>query len=176
MDNSDTMTAVRASFARIEDCADDVARSFYERLFAERPSVRPLFNDDLSEQRVKLMRTLALVVNNLSEFERVRPLVEALGRRHLSYGVQSDHYDVVGVALLSALADGLGEHFTDDVRAAWTKVYGQVADIMIEAAERAESEAAEISPASYLPGGEEFNRQRELDTWMASATRYRTVP
>ena len=165
---------VQRSFALVEIDADAVSRTFYRRLFEARPSVRMLFPEELEEQRVKLMKSLALIVNNLADLERVRPHIEALGRRHLAYGVKNQHYAVVGESLLGALAERLGEDFTDEVRAAWTEVYGLLADTMKEAATRAESEEADMAPASYLPGGSEQSRQRALDTWMVSATRYRT--
>lgn len=176
MTTDEKTMVVQREFAHIEDNADAISRAFYRRLFEERPSLRPLFSDDMNEQRGKLMKTLALIVNNLAELERVRPMIEALARRHLSYGVQSDHYDLVGATLLAALAEGLGERFTDELRAAWTRVYGVLADIMVESAETAEMEAEDMTPASYLPGGAEYERQAELDRWMPTATWYRNVP
>jgi hypothetical protein len=60
--------------------------------------------------------------------------VQALGRRHLAYGVRDEHYDTVGGALLWTLEKGLGEAFTPDVKEAWTVVYGIVARVMKDAA------------------------------------------
>ena len=50
--------------------------------------------------------------------------MQALGRRHAGYGVRPEHYDTVGAALLWTLEQGLGDAFTDDVRAAWAEAYG----------------------------------------------------
>ena len=38
-------------------------------------------------------------------------------------------------ALLATLEEGLGDHFTDDVKAAWKAVYGVVSSTMIAGAE-----------------------------------------
>ncbi len=57
-------------------------------------------------------------------------MVQELGRRHHGYGVTADHYGPVGEALLWTLEQGLGEAFTPAVKAAWTKVYGVLAEVM----------------------------------------------
>ena len=46
------------------------------------------------------------------------------------YGVRDEHYGTVAVALLSTLALGLGDAFTDEVREAWATVYWVLADTM----------------------------------------------
>lgn len=56
-------------------------------------------------------------------------------RKHVGYGVAAAHYDVVGQALLDTLAMGLGDAFTDEVRAAWVAVYGVVSSTMQAGAE-----------------------------------------
>jgi len=57
-----------------------------------------------------------------------------LGRQHVNYGVQEEHYDTVGAALLWTLEQGLQEEFTTEVKEAWTTVYGLLAQTMKEAA------------------------------------------
>jgi hemoglobin-like flavoprotein len=54
--------------------------------------------------------------------------------------VTDAHYDTVGEALLWTLGQGLGDAFTPETEAAWTKVYGLLADTMKTAA--AETAAA----------------------------------
>ena len=61
------------------------------------------------------------------------PAVQALGQRHVGYGVQEQDYAVVGEALLWTLGQGLGEDFTDEVKQAWTETYTTLAGVMIEA-------------------------------------------
>jgi nitric oxide dioxygenase len=62
------------------------------------------------------------------------PAVQALARRHVSYGVKEHHYPVVGQALIETLATGLGKAFTAEVREAWQAAFGLLASIMIAAA------------------------------------------
>lgn len=57
-----------------------------------------------------------------------------LARRHVGYGVQPQHYDVVGAALVWTLEQGLGQDFTPQVRQAWLSAYSTLACAMKDAA------------------------------------------
>ena len=116
----------------------DVAELFYQRLFELDPSLKPLFKGDMKEQGKKLMATLNLAVASLTKLEEIQPAVQALGRRHVEYGVPDESYQTVGQALLDTLAKGLGEAFTDDVKEAWTQTYVTLSTVMIEAGKTVE--------------------------------------
>src|ERR1700738_4521422 len=111
---------VQQSFANVAPISDQAAVIFYDRLFEVAPSVKPMFPVDMTEQRKKLMATLAVVVNGLSTLEAVLPAASALAKRHVSYGAKPEHYPVVGGALLFTLEKGLGDGWTPQVAAAWT--------------------------------------------------------
>src|SRR5207244_9126487 len=93
-----------------------------------------MFATDTTKQRKKLMATLAVVVNGLSNLESVLPAASALAKRHVGYGAKAEHYPVVGGALLWTLEKGLGEAWTPDVAAAWTAAYGTLSGYMISEA------------------------------------------
>ena len=121
---------VQESFAKVAPIADKAAELFYDRLFEIDPDLRILFKDDMAEQRRKLMETLQFAVTGLDTPDQLVPAVRELGRRHKGYGVADADYDTVGTALLWTLEKGLGEGFTDEVRDAWTAVYGLLAGVM----------------------------------------------
>lgn len=134
---------VQASFAKVETIADDAAKLFYGRLFELDPDVKPLFKGvKMAEQRTKLMQTLAIAVKGLDRIDEIASAIQQLGVRHLDYGVTAAHYGTVGEALLWTLEQGLGPDFTDEVRGAWTAVYGLLSSVMIAAAEEAAEDAA----------------------------------
>ena len=130
---------VQETFAEIAPIADQAAALFYQRLFTLDPSVRPLFRTELKGQGKKLMATLALVVNGLDRPEQIVAAVRHLGERHVGYGVQAHDYETVGAALLWALAQGLGDTFTDEVENAWSAAYAMLAELMSHAAARVET-------------------------------------
>ncbi|WP_437863151.1 globin family protein [Sorangium sp. So ce363] len=129
-----TIELVQRSWAKVMPISDAAAALFYDRLFELEPSVRPLFKNDMAEQKKKLMQTLAVAVDGLNNLGRLVPVLQALGVRHHGYMVVDRHYDVVGEALLWTLREGLGDGFTRDVESAWTEVYGVIADVMKKAA------------------------------------------
>ena len=140
---------VQQSFAQLRPQADTVAARFYQRLLTLDPSVRPLFPDDLTAQGRKLMDMLGLVVHGLPRVDTILPAVQALGRRHVQYGVQPEHYKTVGAALLWALEQELGAAWTPAVREAWTTAYTVLAELMTAAA------GAPSRPAPPPPTGAE---------------------
>ena len=122
---------VQDSFAKVAPISDQAAIIFYDRLFEVAPQVRALFPDDLTEQRKKLMATLAVVVNGLTNLPSILPAASALATRHVGYGAKAEHYPVVGGALLWTLEKGLGDAWTPEVAEAWTAAYGTLSSYMI---------------------------------------------
>lgn len=130
---------IQSSWAKVVPIKEQAADIFYDHLFANNPGVRPLFADDMADQKKALMGMLTVVVNGLPKLETILPAVKDLGVRHTSYGTEPAHYDAVGASLLYTLGAGLGEDFTDEVKDAWATAYGTLAAVMIEAAEEAKA-------------------------------------
>ena len=140
-------TLVRETWAAVVPIAPAAAALFYSRLFELDPSLRRLFRQtDVAEQGKKLMQTLAVAVAGLDRLDTLVPAVEALGRRHVGYGVRDEHYATVGAALLWTLEQGLGEAFTPDVREAWTAAYLLLAGVMTVAARTAAPQQEVLAP------------------------------
>ncbi|MEH2191085.1 MAG: adenylate/guanylate cyclase domain-containing protein [Nostoc sp.] len=129
---------VQSSFAKIQPIAATAAELFYQRLFELSPSLRPLFKGSMEDQQRKLMSTLAIAVEGLRQPTGIIKAVQELGKRHVSYGVTAEYYDVVGEALLWTLEQGLGEAFTPQVRRAWEEAYNFLSEIMKDAAAQVE--------------------------------------
>lgn len=123
--------AIQDSFAKVAPISEQAAALFYERLFEIAPGVKPLFHSDMKEQGRKLMATLAVVVNGLSNLDTILPTASALAKRHVDYGVKAADYEPVGAALLWTLERGLGAQWTPELAAAWTAAYGLLSDFMI---------------------------------------------
>jgi hemoglobin-like flavoprotein len=130
-------TLVQESFAIVAPIADDAAALFYRRLFELDPSLERMFRGDMAEQRRKLMQMLTAAVKGLDRLDQLVPVVQDLGRRHATYGVEDRHYDTVGAALLWTLEKGLGKAFTPETKEAWATVYGILSTTMQEAAREA---------------------------------------
>jgi len=127
----DQTKLVQDSFAKVAPISEQAAILFYDRLFEIAPQVKPMFPADLTEQRKKLMATLAIVVGGLTNLQSILPAASALATRHVGYGAKAEHYPVVGAALLWTLEQGLGEGWTPELAEAWTAAYGTLSGYMI---------------------------------------------
>lgn len=125
---------VKTSWEKVEPISDVAAELFYGKLFEIDPTLKAMFSDDIEEQGKKLMMMINTAVNGLDRLDQIVPAVQALAERHVGYGVTDGHYDTVGEALIWTLGQGLGDGFTDDVKAAWLTTYTLLANTMKEGA------------------------------------------
>ncbi|MEO0447452.1 MAG: globin family protein [Verrucomicrobiota bacterium] len=125
---------VQESWEKVKPISETAAELFYGKLFELDPEVKPLFaNSDMKEQGKKLMTMITAAVKGLDTLGELVPAVQALGKRHVGYGVKAEHYDTVGAALLDTLERGLGDDFTPETKEAWTITYTTLATVMKEA-------------------------------------------
>lgn len=129
----DQLALVAATSDVLDAVDDEFARAFYGKLFEVAPEVRAMFPDDMSGQRRKLIDTLTELLRNASDPGTFKELVQGLGKRHVAYGTQPEHYGPVGHALIYALSDRLGDRFTADTKTAWTILYLDLAAVMSSA-------------------------------------------
>ncbi|MEL6266569.1 MAG: globin family protein [Pseudomonadota bacterium] len=132
--NPAEIALVVESFHRILPISRLAGELFYARLFADAPHLQPLFKGDMDRQGEKLMQVLGVIVAGLAEPERILAEARDLAARHVTYGVTPAHYAPVGEALIWTLAQGLGERFTPEIRAAWETTYAWIAETMVSAA------------------------------------------
>ncbi len=134
---------VRETWQMVMPIADQAAELFYGRLFTIAPAAADLFAEtDMEKQRGKLLGALGLAVQNADRLEEIAPALEEMGRRHVGYGAEDAHYDIVGSVLLWTLEEGLQGAFTEEVRSAWSELYGQVSGPMRRAANELLKQAA----------------------------------
>lgn len=133
---------VTFSFGRVFPYRNKLTTVFYDELFEIAPEARPLFPDDLSDQKDKLANTLNMVVTNLSKLDQILEAVRALGMRHAGYGAEPGHYEAVGLALITALKKVTPGGLSGEEQQAWVVAYGIVSSAMIEAAASAPQHSA----------------------------------
>jgi hemoglobin-like flavoprotein len=122
---------VKASYAVLGDEAPAMAADFYKRLFELDPSARELFVDGTEAMSVKFANELAAIVEAITSYETFAPRVHELAVRHTQYGVQTQHFEAVGQALVAALAAHLEEIWDSELEAAWRRAYNLVAEMMM---------------------------------------------
>lgn len=133
--NDHQIAIVQSTFEQLVPHTAELSSQFYGRLFEVTPYIRILFPANLTHQKEKLISTLALAIRGLNQPEEIKGMVQALGLRHVSYGVKPHHYDLVGEALLWTLKQQLGHQFTAEVAEAWTTAYTLLANPMQQGAQ-----------------------------------------
>jgi hemoglobin-like flavoprotein len=128
------ITLVQASFERLGPDLPVLAGRFYQELFARDPALRPLFTTPMELQKVKFAEKLTEIVRAFPRLDELLGHTRALGARHVGYGVRTADYQVLGDALIAALAAVLGDRFDAPTREAWALAYNLVAETMLEGA------------------------------------------
>ncbi len=152
---------IQSTWLMVLPVQDRAARYFYERLFTIDPGLRALFPGDIQVQGKKLMQVIDAAVNGIGHYEQMMPVIDALGRRHVAYGVQDHHYGTVGAALLWTLGKALGTAFTPEARDAWATFYGELATSM-RAGARAQHAPAGATSRVATPPAHDFAKSDGL--------------
>mmetsp|Transcript_1128 Transcript_1128/g.3843 ORF Transcript_1128/g.3843 Transcript_1128/m.3843 type:complete len:168 (+) Transcript_1128:192-695(+) len=82
-----------------------------------------------------VVATVGAAVAGLDDLPSLVPTLTSLGYKHMTYNVKPDHYPVVGASFLETLRDGLGDDFTPDLEAAYTKMWMVVQKTMLAGAD-----------------------------------------
>lgn len=133
--NMEQMQLVRNSLVHVRPMADEIAESFYAHLFEIAPHLRKLFTGNMKTQGAMLMTSLELAVSSFDDMESILPSVQALGERHVSYGVKKEYYSYAKESFLWALEKHLKDEFTPTVKSAWSEAFETLIGAMISAAD-----------------------------------------
>jgi hemoglobin-like flavoprotein len=124
---------IRESWEKVKPLGITAGEIFYGHLFEAAPFVKPLFKGEIKAQAGKLIAMIGTVVRNLDKLDVISADIVKLAQRHNGYGAKPEHYAVVGACLLKTLEQGLGEHWNEDLKEAWTTAYGILSSVMINA-------------------------------------------
>jgi hemoglobin-like flavoprotein len=129
------LDALETSFDLVAPRGDELMDTFYSRLFATAPAVRPLFaGTDMRRQKSMLLGALVLLRKSLRDLGAVVPKLRELGRRHVAYGARPEHYPLVGAVLIASMAEVAGEAWRPEYERAWSDAVTVVAGAMLEGA------------------------------------------
>jgi hemoglobin-like flavoprotein len=126
------VSLVQESFKHIGRQSHEASRMFYDELFQLAPELQQLFPEDLTRHRLKFIQMLSAIVRSLDHIETISEDVTDLGRRHMSYDVEEEHYAILGQALLTMLNRLLGPDLTPEISNAWAAAYEMIARVMQE--------------------------------------------
>jgi hemoglobin-like flavoprotein len=168
------MRLVQESWAVVERDVDAHGVKFFMRIFEIAPGALQLFSfrnvanvgssPELRAHAGTVMRTVGQAVAGLSDVQSLIPVLRSLGAAHAKYGVQPEHFPIVGQALLWTLEQGLGKLWTPEVRDAWARTYATVQSVMEPALIAAAKESANKHAGLGQSGGQASSKELARDT------------
>ena len=133
--NREQAQLIRDSLVQVRPIADRIAESFYFHMFEIAPHLRKLFTGNMKTQGAMLMTSLELAVSSLDDMESILPSVQALGERHMSYGVKKEYYRYARESFLWALEKHLNDEFTPTLKNAWSEAFDTLIEVMSNVAD-----------------------------------------
>ena len=136
--STETIEIVKSTVPLLEEHGQAITSCFYEKLFAENPNLKNVFNQ-VNQTRGEQPRALADAVlayaQNIDNLGVLLPAVERIAHKHASLGIQANQYPIVGKNLLAAIQTVLDLPDNHPALTAWAEAYNILADIFIDAEE-----------------------------------------
>ena len=125
-----TIEIVKATASVVAEHSEAITARMYEILFEKYPETQKLFDNAASDQHKKLAAAVSAYAANIDNLAVLSKAVEKMATTHVSAKVKPEHYPMVGVAILGAIKDVLGEAATQDILDAWKEAYFFLGDIL----------------------------------------------
>jgi nitric oxide dioxygenase len=129
--SKETVEIVKATARPVAENAEAITTRMYEILFEKYPETKALFNDAPSDQHKKLAAAVGAYAANIENLDALGDALEKMAQAHVRTGVKPEHYPMVGVSLLAAVKEVLGDAATDEVLSAWKEAYFFLGDLLI---------------------------------------------
>jgi len=130
----ETVKVIKSTLPILQQHGETLTTLFYQRLFENNPEVKPFFNPS-HQQQGSQQRALAAAICAYAEHietpEKLADAVELIAQKHVSLGIQAEHYPIVGENLLAAIKELLGDAATDEVIDAWAEAYTALVGIFV---------------------------------------------
>ncbi len=128
-----TINTVKATIPFLTENSTALTEHFYKRLFEHNPEVKVYFNAShqaAGSQQGALAASVCAFARNIETPENLAAAVSLIANKHVSLGVQPEHYPVVGKHLLASI-DELLNPAPKEILEAWGEAYGFLADVLI---------------------------------------------
>jgi len=126
-----TIDIIKATAAPVSQHAEAITIRMYTILFEKHPETELLFKDADADQHKKLAAAIAAYAVNIDNLAVLEKAVEKITKSHFDSKIMPEHYPMVGVSLLEAVKDVLGDTATDEVIEAWREAFFFLADLLI---------------------------------------------
>ncbi|GGF49233.1 flavohemoprotein [Aliidongia dinghuensis] len=128
-----TKDIVKATAPVLAEHGNTIVHRFYERMLGTHPELKNIFNmahQKQGQQQEALARAVYAYAEHIEDPQSLMAVLNNVANKHASLGVRPDQYPIVGEHLLGAIKDVLGAAATEEIIAAWTQAYDNLADIL----------------------------------------------
>ena len=129
--SKETVEIIKATAKPVAENAEAITTRMYAILFENYPETEALFKDASPDQHKKLAAAVGAYAANIERLDVLGDALEKMAQSHVRTGVKPEHYPMVGVSLLAAVKDVLGDAATDEVLNAWKEAYFFLGDLLI---------------------------------------------
>lgn len=124
----DSEAVVKATAGVVAENADAITAKFYPHMFEANPELLNVFNkanQAIGEQPKALAASVVAYAVHLIDpaAPDFTPIMSRIANKHVSLGIRSTDYTIVGRHLMWAIGDILGDAVTPEIAAAWNEVY-----------------------------------------------------
>jgi nitric oxide dioxygenase len=130
-----TIEIVKSTVPLLVNNGEQITKQFYEMLFEAHPELKNIFNANNQrdgQQARALADAIFAYANNIDHLEVLIPAVQRIANKHISLGVQAEHYPIVGQYLLMAVQQVLTLPDEHPALIAWSEAYDALARVFIE--------------------------------------------
>lgn len=130
-----TLDTIKQTIPILQTQGEALTRRFYQNMFANNPEVAPFFNpahQKAGTQQRALANAICAYAQHVDSPEQLTDAIELIAQKHVSLGIQPEHYPVVGENLLLTIQEMLELDADDPVVQAWAEAYGQLAQVFID--------------------------------------------
>ncbi|MFT5720842.1 MAG: nitric oxide dioxygenase [Motiliproteus sp.] len=123
---------IKGSAPALAQYGEEITKRFYKILFKSNPELSHIFNmtnQKSGNQQTALATAVYAFAKYVDNLEVILGDVERIAQKHASLGIKSEHYPLVGSALLQAIDEILQP--PQSVIDAWEKGYGILAGVFI---------------------------------------------
>lgn len=129
------LDTIKQTIPVLQTHGEALTRLFYKNMFANNPEVAPFFNpahQKTGTQQRALANAICAYAQHVDTPEKLTDAIELIAQKHVSLGIQPEHYPVVGENLLLTIQEMLELDADDPVLLAWAEAYEQLAQVFID--------------------------------------------
>ena len=134
--SEETVNIINSSAELLATRSTDITTRMYEILFSKYPQLKELFKDQPENQYMILADALSLFAVNIAQLDTLEPALNKIARTHVKVNVKPIHYPMVGMSLLEAMRDVLGDEVPIAFYDAWREVYKYLGLVLVDMEEK----------------------------------------